>query len=128
MRHLFVVLALFLSGCGVISTNPIHTAKDVLYDDALVGTWQTRGIPLFGWIEVSRWAPADDSYRIVLMDQNDKQQLGVVRANGVVAAEISLFRFSATKVTSAIRVSGTENFSVPTPFSPNTATPSATEK
>lgn len=80
MRHLFVVLALFLSGCGVISTNPVYTAKDVLYDDALVGTWQTRDELFFGRIEVSRWAPADDSYRIVVMDQNDKKQLGVVRA------------------------------------------------
>lgn len=80
MRYLVVVLALFLSGCGIGSSNPFHTEKDVLFDDSLVGTWQNRDLPGFGKIEVSRWEPAEDSYRVVVMDERDKEPVGTFRA------------------------------------------------
>ena len=74
MLRLLVLTTLMLSGC-TYSTNPIFTEQDNVFDEALIGTWQSvDGILDAGTYEVTRWAPDDNSYRVVLRNQAEVKQ------------------------------------------------------
>lgn len=71
MLRLLLLTLLMMSGC-TYSTHPIFTDKDNMFDEALIGTWQAEdGIPDVGTFEVTRWAPDDNSYRVVIRNQAD---------------------------------------------------------
>ena len=74
MQRLVLLTFLMLSGC-TYSTNPIFTEQDSVFDEAFIGTWQAEdGMTDAGTIEVSRWAPDDNSYRVVFRNQADVKQ------------------------------------------------------
>ena len=74
MLRLFLLSIFMLSGC-TYSTNPIFTEQDNVFDEAFIGTWQAEdGIPDVGTFEVTRWAPDDKSYRVILRNQANVKQ------------------------------------------------------
>jgi hypothetical protein len=74
MRLWLLLVVLMLSGC-TFSTNPIFTEKDNVFDEAFIGTWRSLdGLYDAGTFEVTRWAPDDNSYRVVLRNQADVKQ------------------------------------------------------
>jgi hypothetical protein len=74
MLRLLLLTFLMLSGC-TYSTNPIFTEQDNVFDEAFIGTWKAEdGILDVGTFEVTRWAPDDNSYRVVLRNQADVKQ------------------------------------------------------
>ena len=74
MHRLVLLTFLLLSGC-TYSTNPIFTEQDNVFDEAFLGTWQAHdGVPDAGTFEVTRWAPDNKSYRVVLRNQADVKQ------------------------------------------------------
>jgi hypothetical protein len=74
MLRLLLLIFVMLSGC-TYSTNPIFTEKDNVFDGAFIGTWQAvDGLPIDGTYEVTRWAPDENSYRVVLRDKGDVKQ------------------------------------------------------
>jgi hypothetical protein len=93
MLRLWLLTFLIVSGC-TFSTNPIFTEQDNVFDEALIGTWQAvDGIPDAGTLEVTRWAPDDNSYRVVLHNQADVNQ-GTFR---LFLSQINKTRFLTSK-------------------------------
>jgi hypothetical protein len=74
MLRLLLVTLLISSGC-TYSTSPIFTEKDNVFDEAYIGTWQSLdGMWDDCTFEVTRWAPDDNSYRVVLNNQAGVKQ------------------------------------------------------
>lgn len=67
MLRLMIMTALLLSGC-TFSTNPIFTEKDNVFDEAFLGTWETKKDGLFGYnkFEVTRGGAGAKNYRVIL--------------------------------------------------------------
>lgn len=67
-RHLFGLLALALTGCGVGSVSPLFSDADVTYDPRLVGTWRDSAAK-----ESAVIAAADaDAYTVTYTDSDGK--------------------------------------------------------
>jgi hypothetical protein len=65
---ILTVAALLLAGC-VISVSPIYTAKDVVYDPALLGVWAEDEKDVNTWT----FEKSDDSsYALTVADQDSK--------------------------------------------------------
>jgi len=65
----FAVAALLLSGC-IPSVNPFYTAKDVVFDDRLLGEWPTKDNS-----EAQGWKfekAGDDAYLLTITDEKGK--------------------------------------------------------
>ena len=74
MLRILLLTTLMLSGC-TYSTNPIFTEQDNVFDEAFIGTWKSEdGLFDAGSFEVTRWAPDDNSYRVVFRNQADVKQ------------------------------------------------------
>jgi hypothetical protein len=109
LRSLLLTFLLF-SGC-TYSTNPIFTEKDNLFDETFIGTWQ--GMDLFsdaGTLEVTRWAPDNNSYRVVVRNQADVKQ-GTFQ---LYLSQIGQTKFLTAKFEKPLSEKpGTEKFTVP---------------
>jgi hypothetical protein len=67
LHRLFVVLplAVLLAGCGPAdSLNPLYTDKDVVFDGALLGQWESDGT------EFNFARAGDNGYRLVMSDKD----------------------------------------------------------
>jgi RNA polymerase sigma-70 factor (ECF subfamily) len=49
---------------------------DLIFDEAFVGTWRTKDIPGFGEVTLSRLSPSIDAYRVLIFDEQNRQEVG----------------------------------------------------
>lgn len=74
MLRILMIALLMLSGC-TYSTHPIFNEQDNEFDEALVGAWQAEEeMTDVGTFDVTRWAPDDNSYRVVVRNQANAKQ------------------------------------------------------
>jgi len=72
----YAVAALLLSGC-IPSVHPFYTAKDVVFDDRLLGEWQAKDNS-----EEQGWKfekAGDDAYKLTITDEKGKQGVFTAR-------------------------------------------------
>jgi hypothetical protein len=79
MHRLVLLAFLLLSGC-IYSTNPIHTKADLIFDEALIGTWKTKEFPGLGGVTFSRLSPSNGAYHVAVFDEQNRQELGAAEA------------------------------------------------
>ena len=71
-RFAFVFIlaaALFAQGCLVVSMHPLYTEEDVVFDEALIGTWGDAG----GDKEVWTFEPAEGNAYRMTVDEEGKE-------------------------------------------------------
>jgi hypothetical protein len=79
--------------------------QDNVFDEAFNGTWQALdGIPDAGTFEVTRWAPDDNSYRVVLRDQADVKHIILPHRSTTLCSGVE-YKTSCAKQISATKCS-----------------------
>lgn len=79
-RWLLLFASILMSSGCTFSTNPIHTKADLIFDEAFVGNWRTKVIPGYGGVTLSRLSPSSDAYRVVVFDEQNRQELATAEA------------------------------------------------
>ena len=71
-KHLFYMLAVLLGGCvPILSLHPLHTEKEVAFDEKLLGTWVQDNNE--GTWEFKRAEEPNNAYKLIFSDKEDQK-------------------------------------------------------
>ncbi len=79
-KAMFYVLAVMLGGCGTVSTiQPLHSEKDVTFDEKLLGVWAKDANDVKDTWKIERLEDEEKTYKLTFTDDKDNKGVFVMQ-------------------------------------------------